>query len=241
MTGISRKVLPIVSMVAGFLVGVAVARIAPQLQNVHDDASKGVIASYVQHAKKNKLTKVTVPAMSVVLYPGGGVEPLESTVVEALLVSQQTENLLEKLITKNRFQILETIASPGSTPPELPAPAGIQLNQGEFLLTTEGGTVNIEGVEVQQHSTPKIGKRYLVFMVLTSNGIGIPVYGMGGLFEIENGKLKPYSSGTNPFSEFINTHGKDLASVKAELQKRGRTQSQDRRLDNSAARNKRLN
>ncbi len=95
--------------------------------------------------------------------------------------------------TWSKFRIIETLArrsyfhcancSDASVPQEMGKP-----DDDEFFVGTEGGVLNLEGVEVAQPNTSlsfETGKRYLMFVNLTPAQVGVLAGGPAGVFHLD--------------------------------------------------------
>lgn len=198
---------------------------------------RGTIAWHVKKAKSKGATKAKLVPVenNFAVVSGLDVAQAQYTVVVAELVKKKSYvNNDDDLITWNRFRILEVLSQPpAQTCPDclssLNAPPDIAaLATGEILLPISGGTVVVDGVELEsedkhfrEHFLPS--QKYLMFIALdTSRGIGKLRMGPYGVFTIDSGdRLHPITPVENPLGRELETGlNKSLSFLKERLRNR---------------------
>ena len=187
-------------------------------------------------AKNKGQQKVRVPAPLIEYLGGaGGISAEEafshSTVVVARLVSKQSTYRDSEITTWNKFAIDETLAEakdlqcPGCVPRTPPATI-LPPSTGEFLLPQTGGTVNIDGVEVQQvvdaYPEYELNQKYLLLIALYPSGVARTTSGPIGVFKVlPNDKLAPVSESEHKIrKDFKDVYGNSLAQLRKHLKKK---------------------
>ncbi|MEN3326079.1 MAG: hypothetical protein V7638_886 [Acidobacteriota bacterium] len=189
--------------VAVIAVGVIRTTSTIQRKNV---PNKDRLKWYAKEAKNEGRQKVTMAAPLVEYLGGAGTITADdafaaSTVVIAHLVSKQSNALNDDITTWNRFAIDEVLLEakelpcPTCLPPE-PPPTLLPIKPGEFLIPKTGGTVNIDGVDIEQidEAFPEyqFDQRYLLLLNLYATGTARTVGGPVGVFKIvENDRIVP--------------------------------------------------
>jgi hypothetical protein len=127
-------------------------------------------------------------------------EPLDealshTTVVIATEVASDVGNDREDIVTWHKYKLFEKLSSqsfirneplPQETPSSL-----LPLAEGEFLVPEIGGTANIEGITIREHSNrdgilPK-QQRHLMFLIFRCSGaLAVPNYGPASFFWLDN-------------------------------------------------------
>ena len=223
------KLITVVLLVAA---AVGVVRTASTIQK-KPAPYKDYLKWSANEAKNKGQQKVTVPAPLVEYLGGAGAISAEdafssSTVVVAHLVSKQSTYRDEDITTWNKFAIDETLSEakdlpcPGCLPPSPPATV-LPLSPGEFLLPKTGGTVNIDGVEVQQfvedYPEYEHNQKYLLLITLYPSGVARTIGGPVGVFKVlPNDKLAPVSESEHKIrKDFKDVYGNSLAQVRKHL------------------------
>jgi len=191
---------------------------------------------YAKEAKNKGQQKVSVPAPLVCDYLGGaGTISAEeafssSTVVVAHLVAKQSTYINDDITTWNKFAIDETLSEGkdlpcrSCVPPFAPATV-LPLLPGEFLLRKTGGTVNIDGVEVQQsladYPEYELDQKYVLLINVYSWGIPQTMGGPVGVFKVlPNDKLAPISESDHKIrKDFKDVYGNSLEQVRKHLKR----------------------
>ncbi len=229
-----KKALPLVIAMAVVFVAIAAARMQtkqePNKTELVIEVPDGVgyVQAHVNAAKKAKVKRVDMAALHGML-PGGDTDmetvAKHSTVIVGEIVGQKTYNHGEALTTYYRFKVLETLLSPGRainqqvTVPQEQYP----VRDGEILVPLNGGTVEIDGVEVHQPVELKGGgRKYLLFVLLRDDGVAVPLGGAASMFTYEGGKLKPASRGRHVLKEYVAALDESLDKVKSDLKGRSR-------------------
>ena len=188
---------------------------------------------YANEAKNKGQKKVGVPAPLVEYLGGAGTISAEeafssSTVVVAHLVSKQSTYRNNDIRTWNKFVIDETLSevkylpNPGYLPPSPPATL-LPLSRGEFLLPKTGGTVNIDGVEVQQfvedYPEYELNQKYVLLITLYPSSVARTFGGPVGVFKVlANDKLAPVSESEHKIrKDFKDLYGNSLDQVRKHL------------------------
>lgn len=184
-------------------------------------------------AKSKGQQKVRVAAPLIEYLGGAGGISAEqafsySTVVVAHLVSKQSTNSDDDITTWNKFAIDETLSEakdlqcPGCVPRTPPATV-LPVSTGEFLLPKAGGTVNIDGVEVQQfvedYPEYELNQKYLFLIALYPAGVARTTSGPVGVFKVlPNDKLSPVSESEHKIrKDFKAVYGNSLDRVRKHL------------------------
>lgn len=186
-----------------------------------------------KEAKNKGQKKVGVPAPLVEYLGDAGLISAEeafssSTVVVAHLVSKESTYLKDDIRTWNKFAIDETLSAGKDVPcrdcvpPHAPATL-LPLSPGEFLLPKTGGTVNIDGVEVQQlvkdYPEYELNQKYVLLINVYSSGFPQTVGGPVGVFKVlPNDKLAPVSESNHKIrKDFKDLYGNSLDQVRKHL------------------------
>jgi len=188
---------------------------------------------YANEAKNKGQQKVRVPAPLIEYLGGAGTISAEeafssSTVVVAHLVSKQSTYRDEDITTWNKFAIDETLSEakdlpcPGCVPRSPPATV-LPLSPGEFLLPKTGGTVNIDGVEVQQfvedYPEYELNQKYVLLITLYPSSVARTFGGPVGVFKVlANDKLAPVSESEHKIrKDFKDLYGNSLDQIRKHL------------------------
>jgi hypothetical protein len=200
------KLIAIV-LLAAAVIAVGVVRTASTIQK-KPVPYKDRLKWYANEAKIKGQQKVAVPAPLVEHLGGAGTISAEeafssSTVVVAHLISKRAYYRDDEITTWNKFAIDEVLSEakalpcPACLPPTAPSTL-LPLQSGEFLIPKTGGTVNIDGVDVEQadDSFPEyeLNQRYVLLINLYPSGVARTVGGPVGVFRLlQNDKLAPIS------------------------------------------------
>jgi hypothetical protein len=148
--------------------------------------------------------------------------------VVAHLISKQSTYSDADITTWNKFAIAETLSEakalpcPGCVPPSPPATV-LPLSPGEFLLPKTGGTVHIDGVEVQQsvddYPEYEVNQKYVLLINLYPTGVARTIGGPVGVFKVlPNDKLAPLSASEHKIrKDFKDMYGNSLDQVRKHL------------------------
>lgn len=217
------------------LLAVGFFRTASKVQEP-DPTIKDRLRWYAKEAKNHGRQKVTIPADIVEYLGSAGTITLDeatssSTVVVAHLVSKQSFRQGDDgLLTWNRFAIDEIISEakdlrcPACVP--LSPPADIApLQSGEFLLPKNGGSLRIDGIEIEQvdDSFPEFdqNKAYLLLIQLYPSGVARTLGGPVGVFNIDSkGQALPVSESDHRVrKDFKEKYGNSLDSLRKSIKK----------------------
>lgn len=188
---------------------------------------------YAKEAKSSGRQKVRVPT-DVIEYLGsaGTITAEEAfvscTVVIAHLVSRESYARNNNITTWNKFAIDEVL----SEAKELPCPTCtlsnppatlLPLQSGEFLMDKAGGTVNIDGVEIEQTGDGfpeyEFNQRYLLLVFLYPNGTAGTIGGPVGAFRIigDDTLLPVRESEHRILKDFKDNYGNSLERLRKHL------------------------
>jgi|SRR5215216_195376 len=225
------KLIAIVVLAAA-VVAVGVVRTASTIQK-KPVPYKDRLKSYATEAKVKGQQKVVVPAPLVEYLGGAGTISAEqafasSTVVVAHVISTQSYYSDDQITTWNKFATDEVLseakdlACPGCLPLATPSTL-LPLQPGEFLIPKIGGTVNIDGVEVEQpvDSFPayELNQQYLLLINLYPSGVARTLGGPVGVFRVlPNAKLAPISESEHKIRrDFKDVYSNSLDLVRKRL------------------------
>ena len=230
------KLTVLVALLGVGLLAIGIIRTAATATQKKNVPYKDRLEWYAKEAKNQGRQKVTMPA-PLLEYMGGAktitAEEVFSdfSVVIAHLVSQQSYPQNADIKTWNKFAIDEVL----SDAKDLPCPTCklsdppatlLPLNSGEFLMSKAGGTVNIDGVNIEQidETFPEFefNQKYVLLIKLYSNGTAWTVGGPVGVFKIlHNDKVLPVrESGHQIQKDFKEKHGNSLERLRAHLKRR---------------------
>ena len=184
------KLIAIVLLVAAAAAIGAVVRSASTTQQKRTP-DKDRLKWYANEAKNKGQKKVGVPAPLIEYLGGAGTISAEeafsgSTVVVAHLVFKQSTYTNNDIRTWHKFAIDETLSEAKYLPcpecvPSSPPETLLPLSRGEFLLPKSGGSVNIDGVEVQQfvedYPEFELNQKYVLLITLYPSGVARTVAG----------------------------------------------------------------
>jgi hypothetical protein len=228
----TRLIIFILLVAAAAAIG-EVRRRASTIDKKEPVPYRASIEWYANEAKNKGQKKVGVPA-PLVEYLGDagtiGAEEafLSSTVVVAHLVSKQSTYINDDITTWNKFAIDETLSEGKDLPcrncvPPLAPATVLPLLPGEFLLPKTGGTVNIDGVEVQQfvkdYPEYELNQKYVLLINVYSWRVPQTIGGPVGVFKVlPNDKLAPISESEHKIrKDFKDVYGNSLAQVRKRL------------------------
>jgi len=227
------KLLFLVVLIVGVL-AFGVTRTASTIQK-ENPPYKDRLKWYAKEAKTHGQQKIKVPA-PLVEYLGGASTITSdeafasSTVLIAHLVSQESYPRDDDIITWNKFAIEEVLSEaqklpcPACVPADAPSTL-LPLQSGEFLIPKTGGTVNIDGVVVEQTDNDfpayEFNQRYLLLVSLYPPGVARTMGGPVGVFTIgQNGNLKPVrENGHRIRKDFREKYGDSLENVKSHFKR----------------------
>jgi len=228
------KLIIVILLVAAAAV-IGVVRTASTLQK-KPSPHKDYLKWSANEAKNKGQRRVRVPAPLIEYLGGAGTISAEeafsdSTVVVAHLVSKVSTYRDEDITTWNKFAIDETLSEakhltcPGCLP-RSPPETVLPLSPGEFVLPKTGGTVDIDGVEVQQfvedYPEFELNQKYLLLIALYPSGVARSFGGPVGVFKVlPNDKLAPISESEHKIrKDFKDVYGNSLAQVRKHLKEK---------------------
>jgi hypothetical protein len=194
--------------------------------------SSSKIKAYTQKAKKEGKTSVSVPAAMPEYI--GGMESADDVLSNlSLVIAEAIENKTyvheaDSIVTWYKFRIVEHLSQhhtvtyfhPGPPPEDF-----LPLNEDEFLIDREGGTVIFDGVRattVNAEFPPFLThKQYLLVIITKSSGVATLWGGPTGAFAVSpDGRIEPLSKRPHHFKEAMkNRFGNSLGQIKQHLAK----------------------
>lgn len=194
-------------------------------QKNKDEERRGTIAWHVKQSKLKGKNKAKLLPMENTYFVVDGLDDALSqyTVVVAELIGRRSYVADEaSLVTWNKFKVLEVLsqplkhACPGclsglNVPPEMRP-----NNSAEILLPSSGGSVVVDGVDVEIEDRD-FGKafspsqKFLLFLSLDkARSAGKITLGPYGVFAIDSGgSFQPITSVTSPLREELNVQTSD--------------------------------
>lgn len=168
-------------------------------------AEKNSLKEIARRSKEEGKDKVTIPG-PFIEYPGMNLKVDEalrgySVVVAEVITSKSYAFDIYSIETWYKFRIADALSERNAqycpTCPEVgEVPQDfLPINSDEFVLATDGGTLNIDGVQVtvNDRSLPvfEAGKKYLLVISLTPTRVAILGTGPVGVFLVsDDGKLE---------------------------------------------------
>lgn len=196
-------------LLAAAVVTIGVVRSASTIEK-KSLPSKERIKWYANEAKTKGQKKITVPGPLVEYLGGAGTISAEeafssSTVVVAHLVFKESSYHDNEIVTWNKFVIDEVLSEARDVPGReflMPVPPSslLPIQSNELLIPRSGGTVNIDGVEVEQiiESFPayELNQKYVLLLHQYRSGVAGTFGGPVGVFKVvENDELSPIAEG----------------------------------------------
>ncbi len=191
-----------------------ISRTKPQRKNVPNNNR---LKWYAEEAKKEGKQKEVIPA-GTTEYLGSDSPNLERSLsIYSVVVAQPVEKRTfesndNSLSTWYKFRIVDAL-TPLRDPVcfgcvTLSPPLEMPLDQNEFVILRNGGTLTVDGVEIEQREAgfPQFQehKKYLLFISLYPNKVAITAGGPLGVFEIgDKENLTPFSKEPNPIREGV--------------------------------------
>ena len=206
-----------------------ISRTKPQRKDVPNNNR---LKWYAEEAKKEGKQKEVIPA-GTTDYLGTDSPDLERSlaiysVVVARPVEKRTfESSENSLSTWYKFSIVDAL-TPLRDPVcfgcvTLSPPLDMPLGEHEFVILRNGGTLTIDGVEIEQRESgfPQFNEhqKYLMFLSLYPNKVAITAGGPLGVFEIgDKENLTPFSKEPNPIRQGVERKfNNSLGSLKQRL------------------------
>ena len=222
-------------LLAGVFVVLAFNTTSNSKQGKSNVPSKNQLRWHAAEAKKEGKTRVEIPTeISEYLGSASNIDEALSqcTVVIAEPVESRTyETDDNRLTTWHKFRIVERLTEL-KTPPclgclSITPPLDMPLDySSEFLVPRLGGTAIIDGVQIEQKERGfplfEDRQRYLLFVSIYPNGIGLTAGGPNGIFPIApNDQLKPLSEHPNLIGSGMKTRFQNsLPNLKQKLSNR---------------------
>ena len=220
-------------VLAGAILAVGLTRTRSTGQENPSPPNKDRLKWYAKEAKSSGRQKVTVPT-DVIEYLGsaGTITAEEAfascTVVIAHLVSKESYARNNDITTWNKFAIDEVLSEAKELPcptcgPSDPPAALLPVHSGEFVIPKAGGSVNIDGIEIEQTGDgfPQYGfdQKYLLLIFLYPNGTAGTLGGPVGVFRVvgDDKVLPVQESEHRILKDFKETYGNSLQSLRKHL------------------------
>lgn len=206
-----------------------ISRTKPQRKDVPDNNK---LKWYAAEAKKEGKQKEVIPA-GMTEYIGSDSPSLERSLsIYSVVVAQPVEKRTfasegNSLKTWYKFRIVDAL-TPLRDPVcfgcvTLSPPLDMPLDQNEFVMLRNDGTLTVDGVEIEQRESGfpafREHQKYLMFISLYPNKLAITAGGPLGVFEIgDKETLIPFMQEPNPINEGIKGKFKNsLGSLKQRL------------------------
>jgi len=223
------KPLALVAIVVfAVLAYTTISRTKPQRKDVPNNNR---LKWYAAEAKNEGKQKEVIPA-GMTDYLGSDSPGLETSlsiysVVVARPVEKRTFEDGNSIKTWYKFSIVEAL-TPLRDPVcfgcvTLSPPLDMPLDTNEFVMLRNGGTLTIDGVELEQRASDfpefKEHQKYLLFLSLYPNKIAITAGGPLGVFEVDDKEnLTPFSQESNPIRDGVKRKfNNSLGSLKQRL------------------------
>ena len=190
---------------------------------------------YAKEAKSEGRQKVRIPADLIEYLGGAGTISAEEafssfSVVIAHLVSKESYPRSEDIVTWNKFAIDEVLSEakqiPCTTCGASDPPSNLMpLQKGEFLMSKAGGSVALDGVEIEQieESFPQFetNQQYLLLITLNPAGTAWTMGGPVGVFKVDkHERLEPVRpSDHRVHKDFKEKYGNSLEQLSYYLNK----------------------
>lgn len=181
-----------------------------------NDERRGSIKWFVKRAKEQKKTKIFVPPPldSYAVVTGLDDAASQYAVVVAQPLEQKTAVLNDSdIVTRHKLQVIEFVSYPSKSCTQcssLKAPDGMSLKVGEIVVPTYGGTLTVDGIQLESrdkdfgdHFSPS--KKYLIFLALDpATSVGKLSLGPYGVFTVTpSDKINSIVQGESPISKDI--------------------------------------
>jgi len=229
----TRLIIVVLLIAAAAALGEVRRRTASTIQKKEPAPYSNRIWWHAREAKDKGQQKVAVPGPLIEYAGDSGTISAEeafssSTVVVAHLVSKQSTYLGDHITTWNKFAIDETLSEGKDlpcrdcVPPYAPATL-LPLSPKEFLFPKTGGTVNIDGVEVQQvvagYPEYEFNQKYVLLINVYSSRFPETMGGPVGVFKVlPNDKLAPIGESDHKIrKDFKDVYGNSLDQIRKHL------------------------
>lgn len=179
-----------------------------------NDERRGSIKWFVKRAKEQKKTKVFVPPPldSYAVVTGLDEAASQYTVVVAQPLEQKTAVINDSdIITWHKLQVIEVVSYPSrgcAQCASFKAPEGMSLKVGEIVVPTYGGTLLVDGVQLESRQKDfgehfSLSRKYLIFLSLDpATSVGKLSLGPYGVFTLSpSDKIIPIVQGKSPISQ----------------------------------------
>lgn len=179
-----------------------------------NDERRGSIKWFVKRAKEQKKTKVSVPPPldSYAVVTGLDDAATQYAVVVVQPLEQKTAVLNDSdIITWHKLQVIEFLSYPSKGCAQcssLKAPEGMPLKVGEVAVPTYGGTLTIDGIQLESRHKDfsehfSLSKKYLIFLSLDpTTSVGKLSLGPYGVFTVTpSDKIISIVQGKSPVSQ----------------------------------------
>ncbi len=229
------KLIALVLLGAG-VIAVGLVRTASTIQKKPLPPYEDRLKSLAKEAKSEGRKKIRVPTPVIEYLGSAGTITAEEaftacTVVIAHLVSKESYDRNDDIKTWNKFAIDEVLSEATELPcptcgPSDPPATLLPLHSGEFVIPKTGGTINIDGVEIEQSGDGfpayEFNQKYLLLINLYPNGTAITVGGPVGVFRIlDNDKVIPVKESDHRIlKDFKEKHGNSLERLRKHLKDR---------------------
>lgn len=196
---------------------------------------KRAIESTARRAKAEGRSAITIPG-PLVDYPGMGMNVEDVLQKYSALVAEVVESKtylsdVDVISTAYKFRIIESITQKNvafceTCPPLNDASGKLQpAFSNEFILEVSGGTLTIDGVEVNMVNTGGLkfmaGEKYLLLVSFTPGGMARLAAGPGGVFRIhDNDSIEPIGKSNSRVSSQVATRFSNKLSKFKEAAKR---------------------
>jgi len=226
------KLIALVLLGAG-VIAAGLIRTASPTQEKPSPPFEDRLKWYAREAKSEGRSKVRVPTPEIDYLGSDGAITAEEafsacTVVIAQLVSRRSYDRNEDIITWNKFAIDEVLSEAKELPcpacgPSDPPATLLPLHSGQFVIPKKGGTVNIDGVEIEQTGDGfpeyESNQKYLLLVNLYPNGTATTIGGPVGVFRIvDNDKMIPVRESDHTIlKDFKEKYGSSLERLRKYL------------------------
>jgi hypothetical protein len=228
------KVLGLILVIAGFS-GVAVYKPGLQGRQLPKDVpSEGRLRWHAQQAKSDGNQKVKVPTL---LYDyGGSSNALDidqalftyTALVAKPIDKRSYEYTSNDIVTWYKFATIEALSETRkptcSTCDRMtPPPEMLPLKSGEFFVVRNGGSLIVDGVEVEQEEPGyppfREGQKYLLLVSMYPSGVASTAGGPLGVFTLDdNGIAAPINSKSHRLkTTFNNEFGASVNNIRQKL------------------------
>jgi len=209
------KLVVVLSSVLVLALGLTAALNKPHQQSWKE---KRAIESMARRAKAEGKTTVTIPG-PLIEYPGMGMSVDDVLQQYSALVAEVVESNTylvgtDSIRTAYKFRIVEPITQKHAAVCDTCPPLNDASDKfrpafyNEFILEVAGGTLTLDGVEVNMVNTGGLkfigGEKYLLLVSYTPGGMARLAAGPGGVFRIrDNDSIEPIGKSNSPVSSQV--------------------------------------